>query len=73
MAKYRNSNSAKVDIDQVAKVIMNDMRILRDITVEGMENAVNYTAKEVVKELRNAKPEGSEKYDKVNDRQHHNI
>lgn len=62
MAKYRNSNSAKVDIDQVAKVIMNDMRILRDITVEGMENAVNYTAKEVVKELRNAKPEDSEKY-----------
>lgn len=62
MAKYRNSNSAKVDIDQMAKEISLQMELYKHTTLEDITNATKNTAKYVVKELRNAHPTGSEKY-----------
>lgn len=62
MAKYANSNSAKVDIDQLAKAVSLEMELYKNTTVEDITNATKNTAKFVVKELRNAHPPGSEQY-----------
>lgn len=62
--KYRNSNSAKVDVDELAKAIQFELDIYKHTTMEDVENATINTANIVVKELRNAHPPGSEKYGK---------
>lgn len=62
MGKYKNSNSAKVDIDQMAKEIILQMELYNKVCEEDVKNATMNTAKFVVKELRSAKPPGSEKY-----------
>lgn len=60
--KYKNSNTSKVDIDELAKAVQFELEIYAHTTQEDVENATNNTAKFVLKELRNAKPPGSEKY-----------
>lgn len=60
--KFSNSNSAKVDVDELAKAIQFEMDIYQHTTLEDVINATTNTAKHVVKELRNAHPPGSEKY-----------
>lgn len=54
--------SKKVTVDNLASAIMKELEEYRDVTDEAVEKGVSETAKEAVKELRNAHPSGSGKY-----------
>lgn len=54
--------SKKVTVDNMASAILQELEKYRDVTEEAVEKGVSETAKEAVKELRNAHPSGSGKY-----------
>lgn len=54
--------SKKVTVDNLASAIMHELEEYRDITDEAVQKGVSETAKEAVRELRNAHPAGSGKY-----------
>ena len=54
--------SKKVTVDNLASAIMKELEEYRDVTDEAVEKGVSETAKEAVKELRNAHPSGSGRY-----------
>lgn len=55
--------SKKVTVDNLTSAIMHELEEYRDVTDEAVEKGVSETAKEAVKELRNAHPSGSGRYD----------
>lgn len=54
--------SKKIKVDDLTKVIMDELKAFEDVTEDAAWNGVTETAKEAVKELRNAHPSGSGKY-----------
>lgn len=54
--------SKKVTVDNMASAILQELEKYRDVTEEAVEKGVSETAKEAVKELRNAHPSGSGRY-----------
>lgn len=54
--------SKKVTVDNLASAIMHELEEYRDITDEAVEKGVSETAKQAVRELRNAHPAGSGRY-----------
>lgn len=54
--------SKKVTVDNMASAILKELEKYRDVTEEAVEKGVSETAKEAVKELRNAHPSGSGRY-----------
>lgn len=54
--------SKKVTVDNMASAILQELEKYRDVTDEAVERGVSETAKEAVKELRNAHPSGSGRY-----------
>lgn len=54
--------SKKVTVDNMASAILQELEKYRDVTDEAVEKGVSETAKEAVKELRNAHPSGSGRY-----------
>lgn len=54
--------SKKVAVDQLSKAIMDELKDYVKVTDEAAWDGVSETAKEAVKELRNAHPAGSGKY-----------
>ena len=54
--------SKKVTVDNMASAILQELEKYRDVTEEAVEKGVSETAKEAVKELRNAHPSGSGQY-----------
>ena len=54
--------SKKVTVDQLSDAIMKELNDYVDVTEEAVDKGVSETAKEAVKELRNAHPSGSGQY-----------
>ena len=54
--------SKKVTVDELADAIMKELEEFQGVTDEAVDKGVTETAKDAVKELRNAHPSGSGKY-----------
>jgi hypothetical protein len=55
---------AKINIDNFANEVMQELNAYRDVTVEAMKKAVTETAKLTVAELRDSSPEDTGEYSK---------
>lgn len=54
--------SRKATVDQMADIIQEYLKEFEDVTEEAVDKGVSETAKDAVKELRNAHPSGSGQY-----------
>ena len=54
--------SRKVTVDQLSKAVLYELQDFVNVTEEAVDKGVSETAKEAVKELRNAHPSGSGQY-----------
>lgn len=55
---------AKVNVDNLANAVMQELNAYREVTIEAMEKAVKETAKQTVAELRDTSPEDTGEYAK---------
>lgn len=60
-------SNKKITVDQMSKAILDILHDFEGVTDEAVEKGVSETAKEAVKELRNAHPSGSGKYGSWNE------